>query len=115
MGRTCPAQALASRTSEPLHSSSALAPEELANSLPPSSVSGCEPSTPTSSLPTHSSRLSRARSTAETRSADARSASNLSKRKFKLNETKKDGNYETNCSTTLFSPRNHLSIQSVVF
>merc|ERR1739848_818663 len=80
--RTCPAQALASRTSEPLHSSSALVPEVLVSSLPTASASGCEPSTPTSSLPIHSFRLSRVRSTAETRSVDARSASNLSKRKY---------------------------------
>merc|ERR1712159_405034 len=77
--RTWPAQALAWRTTEPLHSSSAPVPEALASSLPTPSPSGCELLTPVSSLPTHSCRLSRARSAAETRSVDARSASRLSK------------------------------------
>merc|ERR1712039_972250 len=70
---------------------------------------GVEPSTPTSSLPTHSSRLSRARSTAETRSADARSASNLSKRKFKLNETKKK------METTKLTVQRHSSLQGIIY
>merc|ERR1711879_513347 len=105
--RICLVQALASRTPEPLHSSSVPVLEVLANSLPTVSASGCEPSTLTSSLPTHSFRLSRARSTAETRSLDARFASNLSNRRkiFKLNETKIPQNVKTTkLMFQLFSP-----------
>jgi hypothetical protein len=72
-------QVLASKTSEPLHSSSAPVPEALVNSLPTVSVSGSEPSMPTNNSLIHSFKPSKARWTAEAKFLDAKFASSLSR------------------------------------
>jgi len=77
--KTWPVQVLVSKISEPLHSSSVLVPEVLANSLATASVSGSELSTQTNNLPIHNFKLLKEKSTVETKFPDAKFASNPSK------------------------------------